>query len=221
MNKLKRSGTPLDDDSALMLMARHVLGGPADAGRASYQIALSVCPTCDRGYQHASGQHIGVITTSVAGAEPAKGESAHVGARRAKDERAHVGAEPAKDECAHVGAALIRAIGGVRAKQTVSPATRRAVRRRAAHRGELVVSGSVASGIRFRHADGNDYGKGPQPSAVEMQAKAFAALRGLGFREGEVRRALAESCELGVPEMNLERVVRGALARLTPQPVHI
>ncbi|HEX4338431.1 MAG TPA: hypothetical protein VH062_21140 [Polyangiaceae bacterium] len=36
MNKLKRSGTPLDDDSALMLMARHVLGGPADEGRASY-----------------------------------------------------------------------------------------------------------------------------------------------------------------------------------------
>src|SRR4051794_37017282 len=39
MNKLRRSGNPLDDDSALMLMARHVLGGPDDEGRASYQIA--------------------------------------------------------------------------------------------------------------------------------------------------------------------------------------
>jgi hypothetical protein len=67
MNKLKRSGTPLDDDSALMLMARHVLGGRADEGRASYQIA-------------------------VAGAEPAKDESAHVGAEPAKNEGAHVGA---------------------------------------------------------------------------------------------------------------------------------
>jgi len=34
MNKLRRSGTPLDDDSALILMARHVLGGPIDEGRA-------------------------------------------------------------------------------------------------------------------------------------------------------------------------------------------
>jgi hypothetical protein len=87
---------------------------------------------------------------------------------------------------------------------------------RAAHRGELVVSGGVSAGIRFRHADGSDYGQSLEPNAVEMQAKAFAALRGLGFREGEVRRALAESCKLGMPEMNIERVVRDALARLTP-----
>jgi 5-methylcytosine-specific restriction endonuclease McrA len=270
MSKLKQSGTPLDDDSALMLMARHVLGGPADGGRASYQIALSVCPTCDRGYQHANGelipvsaevvamaecdgQHIGVITPLIIGAKPAK------------DESAHVGAQPAKDESAHVGAARVRAIDGARAKQTVSPATRRAVRRRdheqcvvpgcrnaqfldvhhvalrseggghdadnlttlcgahhrAAHRGELVASGSVAAGIRFRHADGGDYGTAPEPRAVEMRAKAFAALCGLGFREGEVRRALAESCNIGVPEMNLERVVRDALVRLTPRCAHV
>jgi Holliday junction resolvasome RuvABC DNA-binding subunit len=86
---------------------------------------------------------------------------------------------------------------------------------RAAHRGELVVSGSVAAGIRLRHADGRDYGQAPEPSAVEMQAKAFAALRGLGFREGEVRRALAESRKLEVPAMNIERIVRDALSRLT------
>ena len=41
---------PLDDDSTLMLMARHVLGGPADDGRASYQIALAVCPACSQGF---------------------------------------------------------------------------------------------------------------------------------------------------------------------------
>lgn len=41
MNKLGRAGTPLDDDSALMLMARHVLGGPGDEGRASYQIFIT------------------------------------------------------------------------------------------------------------------------------------------------------------------------------------
>lgn len=57
MNRLRRSsGSQVDDDSALMLMARHVLGGPSDEGRASYQIALSVCPECGSGGQQASGQ---------------------------------------------------------------------------------------------------------------------------------------------------------------------
>ena len=92
---------------------------------------------------------------------------------------------------------------------------------RAAHRGELVVSGSVSAGIRFRHADGTDYGQAPEPSAVEMYAKAFAALRGLGFREAEIRRALAESGKLGLPEMNIEQVVRDALARLTARCAHV
>ncbi|HEX4339174.1 MAG TPA: hypothetical protein VH062_24875 [Polyangiaceae bacterium] len=123
MNKLKRSGTPLDDDSALMLMARHVLGGPADDGRASYQIALSVCPECGGGYQHASGELIPVSSDVVAMAEC---DGQHIGVIAPPV----ASAEPARDESAHVGAARVRAIGGVRAKQTVSPATRRAVRRR-------------------------------------------------------------------------------------------
>jgi hypothetical protein len=46
-------------------------------------------------------------------------------------------------------------------------------------------------------------------------------LRGLGFREGEVRRALAESCKLGVPEMNIQGVLRDALARLTARCAHV
>ncbi len=45
----RRSGDALDDDSALLSMARHVLDGPTDEGRVSYQIALRVCPTCGGG----------------------------------------------------------------------------------------------------------------------------------------------------------------------------
>jgi hypothetical protein len=216
MQALKQSGTPLDDDSALMLMARHILGGPADEGRASYQIALSVCPECGRGYQHANGELIQVGADVVAMADC---DGQHLGVIAPP----FANADSAKDESAHVG---------VRAKQTVSPATRRSVRRRdheqcvvpgcrnaqfldvhhvalrseggghdpdnlialcgahhrAAHRGELVVSGSVSAGVRFQHTDGSDYGQVPEPSAVEVHAKAFAALRGLGFREGEIRR---------------------------------
>ncbi len=175
----------------LMLMARHVLGGPAEEGRASYQIALSVCAECGRGHQHANGELIPVSAEVVAMAEC---DGQHLGVTAPPV----ASRDPAKDERAHVGVARVRAHVGARAKQTVSPATRRAVLRRdhercvvpgcrnarfldvhhvalrsegggndtdnlttlcgahhrATHRGELVVSGSVAAGIRFRHADG-------------------------------------------------------------------
>jgi len=90
------------------------------------------------------------------------------------------------------------------------------VHHRAAHRGELVVEGSVSAGVRFRHADGSDYGQVLEPRVAEIKAKAFGALRGLGFREGEIRRALAESDARGADrEGNIERVMRDALAKLT------
>src|SRR3954471_1859187 len=56
LNELRRrAGEPLDDDGALLEMARAVLGGPRDEGRASYQIVLDVCSTCGAGRQPASG----------------------------------------------------------------------------------------------------------------------------------------------------------------------
>jgi hypothetical protein len=86
----------------------------------------------------------------------------------------------------------------------------------AAHRGQLSIAGSVSTGVRFRHADGSDYGRVAGPAVAETQAKAFVALRGLGFRERDVRRVLAElsrSCD--GRECELEGVLRGALLRLT------
>ncbi len=59
--KLRReSDGALDDDAALLLMARAVLGGPTDAGRASYQIAMTVCEHCGAGTQQGKGEAIAV-----------------------------------------------------------------------------------------------------------------------------------------------------------------
>ena len=70
VDKVRRdSGGRLDDDSTLMEMARHVLGGPSDEGRSSYQIALSVCPSCRRGYQESLGELVPVGENFVAVAE--------------------------------------------------------------------------------------------------------------------------------------------------------
>ena len=54
----KRSDHRLDDDAALLSMAREVLGGPGDAGRASYQVVVTQCEDCGRGFQHANGDLI-------------------------------------------------------------------------------------------------------------------------------------------------------------------
>jgi hypothetical protein len=49
------SDASFDDDALLLAMARAVLGGPIDEGRASYRVSLSVCSACGQGQQHASG----------------------------------------------------------------------------------------------------------------------------------------------------------------------
>jgi hypothetical protein len=264
---LRRStGQRLDDDAALLLMARHVLGGPGDDGRASYQVAVSVCPECRSGKQQAGGelvpvdegvlamadcdaQHLdvcGPLRAAEATAEDRDG-SEH---RSAHTDAATEGANPTR-KSAHTGA---------RAKQTIPPATRRAVlhrdhhcctvpgcrnaafldlhhvqprsaggrnevgnlitlcgaHHRAAHRGQLGVTGGVARGLHFHHADGSAYGSVVSPLLAATREKAFAALRALGFREREVVCALADSTmsEHG-PAPTLDHILRQALEKLT------
>jgi len=270
IEKLRRdSGASLDDDAALMLMARHVLGGPADEGHASYQIALSVCPACSQGYQQACGELVPVGADVVAMGEC---DGQHLGpVPAAKNTEVQVDGAPGQslEFGAHVGATTQAAVQAhahaarrrTRAKQSIPPATRRAVIRRdhhrcrvpgcrnhryldlhhlqlrsekgtnqasnlvtlcgvhhlAAHRGELVVTGRVADEVSFRHADGCAYGSAPDPRGVEVRAKAFAALRNLGFRESEARGALAKvGKNLTDPTPSLERLLREALEQLTP-----
>lgn len=248
MHRLRRdTGHVLEDDAALLSMARAVLGGPADAGRASYQIALSVCPECSAGFQQASGELVSVDRAVVAMAEC---DGQHVGsidAGAGAENDAHTGAKPRSSS--------------TRAKQTVPPALRRAVLRRdrhacvvpgcrqavfvdvhrrtprseggtndaenlvtlcgahhrALHQGKLAIPVESAE-VRFTHADGSRYGSSVRPLAAEARAKAFAALRGLGFAEGNVRRALDS-----VPSANdesTEAVLRAALVRLSA-PSHV
>jgi hypothetical protein len=49
-------GGSLTDDEVVSAMARRVLEGPTDEGRASYQIALTVCETCEQAFQQGSGE---------------------------------------------------------------------------------------------------------------------------------------------------------------------
>jgi hypothetical protein len=62
----KNSDQRLDDDAALLLMAREILGGLGDAGRASYQVVVTHCEDCGRGFQHANGD----LTTNAPATTP-------------------------------------------------------------------------------------------------------------------------------------------------------
>ncbi len=245
MLRLRRdAGASLDDDTALMLMARHVLGGPRDDRRSSCQIALNVCPECGAGAQRVSGELVPVSPEIV---EMADCDCQHLPSIQP--------ASAANDEApgVHTGAPT-------RASQTIPPATRRAVlqrdqhrcqvpgcrncafvdvhhielrseggsheadklitlcsaHHRASHRGKIVITGTVSHGLVFRHADGTEYGRAVAPRSLDLHTRTFEALRTLGFREGEVRRALDRVREPMRSATTVQEVLRAALAVLTP-----
>jgi hypothetical protein len=70
------AGGHLDDDAVLLAMARHVLGGPQDSGRSSYQISLAVCSACGGGAQLGGGE---LVPIDAAILEMAAGDAQHLG----------------------------------------------------------------------------------------------------------------------------------------------
>jgi len=239
--RLRREvGGELDEDDAFLMMAREVLEGPKDAGRANYQVAMTVCSGCGQGFQQGRGESIAVGSEVV---EMALCDAQHIG-------------DCGTDRGTHVG--INRKTR--RAMQTIPPALRREIMRRdggrcavpgcrcavfidihhirtvseggkadpdllillcakhhrLVHRGLLIIDGSVPQGLRFYHADGRVYGsRSLDPRAIEASERAFVALRGLGFKDGESKRALAEvRTHVGVGA-SVEALVRGAIGVLT------
>ena len=113
--------------------------------------------------------------------------------------------------------------------------------RRAAHRrphsGALRIEGTSAGALSFFHADGTPYGallvprqlaapKGEPPRQTRT-AEVVSALRGLGFRAAEARRAVkqvldaSDTAHVGdgseSTHVGLEAQLRAALALLTPR----
>jgi hypothetical protein len=114
------AGRQLSDDELLQEMARRVLEGPKDEGRASYQIHLSVCERCGAGEQRGGGEDIPVRPVVVEMAEC----DCQIVADGADSPR---GEKPADSPG---GTAPLHAPRGAKATQAVPPKTRRAVVRR-------------------------------------------------------------------------------------------
>jgi hypothetical protein len=207
--KLRRdSGGPLDDDAMLLLMARHVLGGPKDEGRSSYQVALTVCESCRKGQQHAHGE---LVDASPEALEMASCDGQHLGST-------HVGhpTRATQDVAPAVRRLVLRRDHG----QCVFPGCRHSVfvdlhhidyringgdhepdnlvtvcaaHHRAIHRGDVLLVGPVSSGLRFYHADGTEYGglsSEPQQEVTRSAQPATARIPDVGRRRRMASRAL-------------------------------
>lgn len=158
MAKLGRdSGEKLDDDAALLLMARHILGGPTEEGRAGYQIALTVCEQCGRGAQQAAGEMIPLESEVI---EMASCDAQLIGSVDA--------APPAalRHDSAHVSDADTGPQAKpARATQTIPPAVRRRVMRRDG--GRCVVPGCRNSRfIDVHHIHPRAEGGGHEPDGL-------------------------------------------------------
>src|SRR5260221_6298049 len=200
MGKIRReAGGPLDEDAALFLIALHVLAGPTDAGRATYQIALTVCDTCGRGWQQGLGEAIEVGSDIV---KMACCDAQHLGriaspaveALRGGNDEPHVGATgiTATSDASNMAPAPAPAAPSKRARQDVPPALRREVMRRDG--GRCVVPGCKNAVFLDVHhvvlrSEGGDHD--PDRMIVLCSAHHRAEHRGQLIIEGRVSTGLA------------------------------
>lgn len=222
------AGEHLDDDTTLLLMARHVLGGPTEEGRASYQVALDVCEDCQRTRQLADGEAVNVsrTVTEMARCDAQLLPSAHVGEQASQDvapaiRRAVLRRDQHRCQvpgCRHATYVDIHHIearadgGGHDAENLV---TLCGAHHRALHEGTLQVTGSVETGLQFQHADGTPYGAEVSATPVLVHARTFQALRGLGFGERDARQAIERARAELAPDAELEAVLRHCLQLLS------
>jgi hypothetical protein len=215
MAKIRRdAGESLDDEAALLLMSRHVLEGPGDEGRSSYQVALTVCERCRRGTQQGRGELIEVSPEVVAMAECDGQHIGHVeshaelGAHLGSDEQrakqmfgAHVGADEEPASTRQTIRALVDADEHrTRASQTIPPALRREVLRRDG--GRCQVPGCRhATYVDVHHLrPRSDGGQNTRENLVTLCCAHHAALHGGKLSiEGTPSRGLSFSHADGTP----------------------
>jgi hypothetical protein len=216
----------LDDDELLASVARAVLGGPRDAGRSNYQIAINQCDACGCATQRAGATHVSIDDADL---ETARCDAQHVGhvdgsePERAKQEippsvrraviarHEHRCAVPGCRHAAYLDVhhTRLRSEGGTHDPEYLVALC--STHHRMTHVGKLVVRGSFTSGLVFEHADGRAYGSNEVDSAAaDRFAEVFAALCILGFKEREARAHIDAARPLVGEDLSKEAAPRGA-----------
>ncbi len=228
----RESGISLDDDQLVAQMARTILGGPADPGRSSYQIATIVCERCQQAWQQGGGERVAVDEVALA---QARCDAQHVGDPSATDKqpaRAVQDVTPAmrrqvmlRDEGRCVVSGCRQSVWvkvhhiDLRSDKGTHDAENLCLmcdaHRAAVHHGRLVIEGRPSTGLGFRHANGDPYGRPIAIRSAADAADAFQALRSLGFKEKESKAAIAATMTHVGHSAGFELIMKKALAILS------
>jgi hypothetical protein len=236
----EQSGEKLDDDSALLLLARAALstsndGGADSLGRANYQVAVFECHHCKRAFQPAGADTL-EINASTLEAVRCDAQQIDLTHGAPHDEvsappRATQSVPPAirrqvllrdRQTCQVPGCRNTLALDVHHIQPRAEGGTHHAhnqvclctVHHRAIHRGELVASGCAPDHLVFQHADGTPYGGAVSAARSDVCKKVFDGLCWLGFKASEARRALDQCLRDGEAPQDAEALLRKALARL-------
>jgi hypothetical protein len=193
----KESDAQMSEEDAVLAMARLALGGPRDEGRSSYQIMMSRCEACGTATLDARGETVPVdaVAAETAGCDAqymdARGHLAQdipPATRRLVVRRQH-------GRCAVPGCRNavfndvhhldLRSEGGNHDPERLVLLC--GMHHSAAHQGRLIIEGTFADGLVFRHADGTAYGEPVSPATAALFSDAFLALKGMGFKEKDAR----------------------------------
>ena len=227
-------GHRLTDDEVMAAMCATVVAPTAptprgvDHGRAPYQIALTVCESCDRAWHDASGRAIEVPPSTL---DQARCNAQHLGRVDADEPaRAEQDIPPAVQRLVHRrdrGACTVpgcrstrwiqihhivaRALGGTHEPSNLASVC--FAHHMAHHQGKLAISGTAPDALVFERDDDDRRPDGDADPGVV--ALAQQALVQLGFRAPEVRAAL-DRARLHVEPRTLEGWIRRALQELAP-----
>jgi hypothetical protein len=226
-------GGEIAEDDAVLEIARRVLGGPNDDGRASYQVMARLCPACGDGHIVGRGEAIAVAPQV---AEMIACDAQHIPATG--DGRASQDIPPATRRFVKHRDGARCTVDGCRAATFLDAhhLTPRADggpsddpeqitllcvgHHRALHLGKLVIRGKPSTGLSFEHADGSPYGaKRVHPPTADLFAQTYGALCNLGFRQTDARRAVDQLRHHATLPRTVDALIRAALALLTP-PKH-
>jgi len=200
-------GGALDDSQFVRALAQTVLRSDRNPERASYQIALSECPSCKTVRQRSGGRAVVVEPVVLArarcdaqdigdvdGAEPTRATQTVPPAVRRQVLARHDNCCAVPDcrlsafvDVHHV---RLRSEGGTHDPDLLVPLCTN--HHDLAHRGRLIIRGSFSTGFTFERADGTEPRLLPLRSLRRADAfgQAFGALRALGFKSREAQHML-------------------------------